>query len=221
MLCILFGLFCSDFKAESLQFSPLHGERWLILKEGEGYRALEIDWNGAQLGEIQVLIEEDLLECCVPDLDFYAENLAGPLKNLAVCLLQGHEPPSELQPLLNALLSLTRSSSPDTLNPSPQAAQLIGKMLKQFLSASPERRFVATLTEAAIGHRKNQNHDQAIFYYLKAMDFGGENPGILFNLARVYHEIGADERAISTLKQALVLNPEMKMARQFLKFLTS
>ena len=56
---------------------------------------------------------------------------------------------------------------------------------------------------------------------MKALDLDGEDPNVLFNLARVYHEIDMEERAISSLKRALELNPEMEMARQFLDFLTT
>ncbi len=94
-------------------------------------------------------------------------------------------------------------------------------MLRDINPKKPGFGFVYALTSAAIKHRKNKNHDQAIYYYMKAIDLGGEDPSILFNLARVYHEIGSADRAKQTLKRALQLDPTMKMARQFMDFLTN
>ncbi len=75
------------------------------------------------------------------------------------------------------------------------------------------------LVEAAIGHRRAGNLHQAIFYYRKALKSDPENPNIMFNLSRVYHELGGNTEAKTLLEQILSLKPDMHVARQYLEFL--
>ncbi len=75
------------------------------------------------------------------------------------------------------------------------------------------------LVEAAISHRRAGNHHQAIFYYDKALKNDPDNPNILFNLSRVYHETGGSAEAKIILEQILSIRPDMQVARQYLEFL--
>ena len=222
MALSLIGILCVDPETESICLDPLVGSRWLVVKEANAdYRALEVDGNGDFHGKIQPILEDDLLDGYMPDQPFFAENMAAPLQRLTVQLKHQKDISEDLRPLLAALYALLKNRSYE-LNITPGSADLdaILAVTKDFYPANPVFGFVYALASAAIRHRKNLNYDQAIFYYMKAMDLGGEDPNILFNLARVYHELGAEERAVSSLKRALALNPKMKMARQFLDFLT-
>ena len=75
------------------------------------------------------------------------------------------------------------------------------------------------VTSAAIGLRKQHCYAQAAAYYRKALTVAGQNDHILFNLARVYFETGKLPEAREALHQALELNPELEMARRFLRYL--
>lgn len=223
MACNLIGLLSTDPKMEAIYTYPLIGQHWLAIKRNHAeYKTLELSSAGLFQGKIQTISEDDLLEGYEPDIPFYNQHLARPLKILAVHLSREQTVPSNLIPVLAGLSALVYNTA-YSQNDLPEASKctVICKILNDFLSAKPELSFIESLTNAAIIHRKNQNHDQAVYYYMKAMDIGGENPSILFNLARVYHEIGADRRAISSLKRALALNSDFKMARQFLNFLTT
>lgn len=220
----LLGILTVDPETESLTLDPLTGQYWLAVKESGGdYRALEVDEEGRFFGGVQHILEDDLLEGYMPELAFFKEHLETPTKKLISLLTQKKEQfLPELEPLLAAFTALLRNREYNPgLTPSSDELKGIGAMLKEFEPANPGFSFIYALASAAIRHRKNQNHDQAIFYYMKALDLGGEDPNILFNLARVYHELGAEERAKSSLARALELNPKMKMAQQFLDFLTT
>ena len=73
--------------------------------------------------------------------------------------------------------------------------------------------------DAAINHRRAGNLHQAVFYYSKALESDAENPNIMFNLSRVYHELGADTEARAVLEQILSFSPGMHVAKQYLDFL--
>ena len=222
MALSLIGILCVDPETESMRIDPLLGERWLVVKElNADYRALEIDTTDTFYGKVQHVLEDDLLEGYMPDQAFFNAHYAEPLERLSLQIKHGQQLSPDLQPVAAALCALlkNRSYDPDLVPGSADLPQILA-MFKDFYPGNPGFGFVYSLASAAIRHRKNLNYDQAVFYYMKAMDIGGEDPNILFNLARVYHELGAEDRAISSLKRALALNPKMKMARQFLDFLT-
>jgi tetratricopeptide (TPR) repeat protein len=75
------------------------------------------------------------------------------------------------------------------------------------------------LTGAAIDLRKQRRFDEAVSYYSKALEIDGYNDHIMFNLARVYFEMGQLEEARNQLFRALEINPELEMARRFLRYL--
>ena len=218
------GALTVDPETESISLSPLTGQYWLVLKDStSGYRALETGENGNFLGDVQHILEDDLFEGCIPDSAFFNEHFKEPVKKL-MDLFSHKEKPSlpELEPLLAALTALIRDQPLSSgLAPSASELKTLGFALKDFDLANPDFAFIYSLVNSAIRHRKNQNYDQAVFYYMKALDLDGEDPSVLFNLARVYHETNMEERAISSLKRALELKPDMEMARQFLDFLTT
>jgi len=219
----LIGVLTVDPETESLTLDPLTGQYWLVVKEsGADYRALEIDDQGNFLGKVQHVLEDDLLEGYMPELAFFKQHLETPVVKLGSLLTQKKEEflPA-LEPLLAALTALVRNKEYNSgFTPNSDELKTMRTMLKEFEPTNPGFGFVYALASAAIRHRKNENFDQAIFYYMKALDLGGEDPNILFNLARVYHELGAEERAMASLARALDINPKMKMAQQFLDFLT-
>jgi tetratricopeptide (TPR) repeat protein len=58
-----------------------------------------------------------------------------------------------------------------------------------------------------------------VSYYSKALEIDGYNDHIMFNLARVYFEMGQLDEARNQLFRALEINPELEMARRFLRYL--
>lgn len=224
---ILLGVLTPDPESTSLSLNLPPGQYWFVARDTNGeYRALEMTENGNFKGDVHHMLEDDVLESYMPDMPFYEMYVADAFNTLSRLLLQNKKTndfPEEAHVLLAALLALVRDSSFDgkqEIVPGPEI-EILRQIFREVSSTSPNFEFVYSLVSAAIKHRKNHNFDQAIFYYMKAMDIGGEDANILFNLARVYHELGALERAKNSLERALALDPSMKMARQYLSYLTT
>lgn len=75
------------------------------------------------------------------------------------------------------------------------------------------------ITDAAIELRKKRNFEAAVTYYQKALVLDSGNDHIMFNLARAYFEMGKINEARGMLYQALEVNPELEVARRFLRYL--
>ncbi len=69
-----------------------------------------------------------------------------------------------------------------------------------------------------ISLRKNGHYDESIRYYNKSLEIVEDDENVYFNLARVYYEKGLNDKCVSSLEQALNLNPEFIEAQKFLKY---
>jgi len=69
-----------------------------------------------------------------------------------------------------------------------------------------------------ISLRKNGHYDESIKYYEKSLEIVRDDENVYFNLARVYFEKGLNDRCISSLQEALNINPEFMEAQKFLKY---
>ena len=225
MALTLLGVLTVDQDSAALSLSAPEKAYLLTVKDTGGeYRTLQMNEQGEFVGDVKIMLEDEVLEGYLPNFSFFKQHLSEPYKALSRLLLHNAGSfPEGLNDLLNALLSLAHGTrlTPGEHTISSGDLDLVRQMLRDIDPKNPSFEFVYALANAAIKHRKNKNHDQAIYYYMKAMDIGGEDPNILFNLARVYHEIGAVDRAKQTLKRALQIDPTMKMARQFMEFLTN
>jgi tetratricopeptide (TPR) repeat protein len=69
-----------------------------------------------------------------------------------------------------------------------------------------------------ISLRKNGHYDESIRYYNKSLEIVEDDENVYFNLARVYFEKGLNDLCVSSLEQALSLNPEFLEAQKFLRY---
>ncbi len=75
------------------------------------------------------------------------------------------------------------------------------------------------LTSAAIEMRKAKRFDAALSLYRKALALDGDKDRIMFNMARVCHEMGNVDEARALLAEALESTPDFAEARRFLRYL--
>lgn len=122
--------------------------------------------------------------------------------------------------LLDAVRRLCRTARD---LPGPEARQSEEDIARETIItanfSNAQTAFNHILVEASISHRRAGNFHQAIFYYRKALESDPNNPNIMFNLSRVYHDLGGDTEARTLLERVLTLNPDMHVARQYLEFL--
>ena len=69
-----------------------------------------------------------------------------------------------------------------------------------------------------ISLRKNGHFDESIRYYEKSLEIVEDDENVYFNLARVYFEKGLNDRCVSSLEEALNINPEFVEAQKFLRY---
>lgn len=69
-----------------------------------------------------------------------------------------------------------------------------------------------------ISLRKNGHYDESIRYYEKSLEIVESDENVYFNLARVFFEKGLNDRCISSLEQALAINPDFIEAQKFLNY---
>ncbi len=76
------------------------------------------------------------------------------------------------------------------------------------------------LSARAVALRKAGRAGEALPLAAKAVEIKGDDEHLLFNLARVHHELGDARQALSTLQRALAINPGFKDALVFVRFLS-
>ncbi|MBU1003805.1 MAG: hypothetical protein KKE73_14935 [Proteobacteria bacterium] len=65
--------------------------------------------------------------------------------------------------------------------------------------------------------RKQGLHDEALAYYLKALENSQDDENLHFNVARVYFEKGDQMKTIEHLAKCLAINPGLEVAQKFMR----
>ncbi|BBD06886.1 tetratricopeptide repeat protein [Desulfovibrio ferrophilus] len=66
--------------------------------------------------------------------------------------------------------------------------------------------------------RKQGLHEEALAYYLKALENSQEDENLHFNVARVYFEKGDQINTIEHLGKCLAINPDLEVAQKFMRY---
>jgi tetratricopeptide (TPR) repeat protein len=77
----------------------------------------------------------------------------------------------------------------------------------KYLVIDPIPQTVETFNKYAVELRKIGQHEAAIQQYLKCLSLAPGNHVILYNLGRIYFEIGRIEEAIVALEECIKSNP--------------
>ncbi len=88
------------------------------------------------------------------------------------------------------------------------------KAFKASIKSAPDNVFV--YNRLGIAFRRQKKFDEAITYYLKALEIDPYEENLLFNLARAYIEAGHKGKAVGALQTALKIYPEFDEARELL-----
>lgn len=76
----------------------------------------------------------------------------------------------------------------------------------------------ANYNRIGIALRRQGKYPLAEQYYFKALKFIGKDPGILFNMGRLYIEWGQWDSAVRVASEALAMNPGFVEARKLLEY---
>lgn len=194
----------------------------VMAHSSESYPAVALKADGGFEADVRVLTQDEFLSefhpagqalhtAWVEALEHLRQTFAGS------GALRGSAQSAGLLEAIRRLCRAARDlSGPESRLPEED---LTSKVIAAAQFSGAEAAFNHILVEAAISHRRAGNHHQAAFYYTKALESDPENPSILFNLSRVYHELGGDAEARIILERTLSIKPDMHVARQYLDFL--
>lgn len=188
----------------------------------EAYPAVALKEDGGFSPDVRILSQDEFLSEFQPAGEVLHTAWSEALEDLRQSLAAGASVRGSAQSanLLEAVHRLCRTARD---LPGQEAEQPEEDLVREAIAAAQfsgvNTTFNHILVEAAISHRRAGNHHQAIFYYDKALKGDPDNPNILFNLSRVYHELGGSNEARAILEQILSINPDMQVARQYLEFL--
>jgi len=87
------------------------------------------------------------------------------------------------------------------------------------LDAAFELKHKHLFNEFGINLRKQKMFEQAVEYYGRALELSPNDENLHYNIARAYFGQNKIEQALTHLKKALELNPDLKEAKKFMEFL--
>ncbi|MFW5838126.1 MAG: tetratricopeptide repeat protein, partial [Desulfovibrionaceae bacterium] len=87
------------------------------------------------------------------------------------------------------------------------------------LEASFDQEHKHLFNDFGINLRKSGMIDQALDYYLRAVELTNDDDHLHHNIARAYYEKGDLRKCVEHLKKALALNEELEEAKLFWSFL--
>jgi tetratricopeptide (TPR) repeat protein len=99
-----------------------------------------------------------------------------------------------------------------------KAKDMFGKLANIDAVLDPSNKHI--FNECGIQLRKLGMHDEAIEYYRRALSLAKDDENLWFNFGRALWDGGYKDKAVSAIKQASVLNPDMAEAKAMLKQMT-
>lgn len=96
-----------------------------------------------------------------------------------------------------------------------KAREMFAKLANIDAVLDPSNKHI--FNECGIQLRKLGMHDQAIDYYRRALSLAKDDENLWFNFGRALWDGGYKDKAVSAIKQASTLNPNMAEAKALLK----
>ena len=114
-------------------------------------------------------------------------------------------------------LGLAQNNSPE------KTLDYVKKLLNVMFTRADVLEFeqATNINEQGISLRKSANLDNALKFYLKALELRPNDDHLMFNIARVYYDMLDRDKAVEFLEQALEINPDFKEASLFLSYTQS
>ncbi len=174
---------------------------------------------------------EDLLAKFAPEPEFYFSTVYPKLQELSNTIQKGERHRNKGE-VFSAELEFNQALSVDEENvranfglgltyldrgESHKANDIFERLVR--LDAAFEQEHKHLFNDFGISLRKNRMLDQALEYYRKAEDLADSDEHLFYNIARAYFDKENVTECLEYLKRALKLNPDLKEARLFIKYL--
>lgn len=205
---------------------------WFVEQADDGNIFIQsLNTNYVPIGLPKTITMEELLSKYSPEPEFYIQSVFPKMQQLAESLNKGDESRAKGETFTaefeyeNALkldednvranfgIGLTYLSRGEA-----EKADNIFERLVQ-LDAAFEEQHKHLFNEFGINLRKNKMYDQAVEYYIRALELTTADENLHINMARAYLEKKNYEACIEQLFEALKLSPENTTVIQFLTWL--
>lgn len=210
-----------------------NGTYWFVCKvHDDAYEVQPLNANNLPSGVRRVIDRDEFIKYYTPELEYYQQNTIPCMETLArkvklgrryfnlgrltdaekefcdVILMQ--EECVDANVGLSDVYSEQREFS--------KLREVLDRLLNSDDLFREEQRH--KFNEFGINLRKREFYDDAIRFYMKAMEINGQDDHLHFNVARVLYEKGKLSDCREHLKQALKLNPRFPEAEAFLVLVT-
>ena len=200
-------------------------------KDAEAFLVQPLNTNNIPSGPKQEVPRKDFLDKFTPELEFYQNQVFPKLKQLDETLSRAEDKRKqgalysaefEYEAALdfdennvraNFGLGLTYMERGDT----SKAEDLFKRVVKLDAAFTPEHKHL--FNDFGISLRKSGLLDQAVTYYLRAMELTHDDENLHYNIARAYFDRGDSQECLENLTKALELNPNLEEASRFLEYL--
>lgn len=204
---------------------------WYVRRtDDDAYETQPLNANNVPSGIRSVLPKGEFITQFTPEPSYYERNTLPALKSLKKKIEEG-EAFFALGRLDDAERAFLKALMIDELNiPANLGAgavysekgdykkvrKVLGILLNNDETFREEQR--ERFNTLGMSLRKQGLHDEALKYYLKALEFKMDDENLHFNLARVYFDKGDQMATLEHLERCLQLNPGMEMAQKFMRY---
>lgn len=176
------------------------------------------------------LKEMDFLKQYTPEPGYYKIHTVPALKTLAKKIEMGEEAFAEgdmdeaesqfIKALMIDNKSIDANYGLGEVYSETKEFEKLRKVLDTLLGISEAFSFEyrQKFNQFGISLRKNGHYDESIRYYEKSLEIVENDENVYFNLARVFFEKGMNSQCVTSLEQALSINPEFIEAQKFLRY---
>lgn len=207
-----------------------HGTYWFVRKRDESlFEVRPLNANHVPSGLAKLVSKEDFLKFYTPELSYFQDNTLPCLETLQKKVRLGRRyfnlgrlDDAEME-FCDAVL-MQDDNVDGNLGLSEVYAEqqeftklrtVLNKLMNIDEVFREEQRH--KFNEFGINLRKKELYDDAIRFYIKALEVNEVDENLHFNIARAYHAKDKFEDSRKHLKRALDLSPEMTEARSYLR----
>lgn len=206
---------------------------WFVRKRGDNlYEVRPLDGRHLPSGVVNLIPREEFLKYYTPELGYYQENRLECLESLQKKVRMGrrlfnmNRLDKAEREFLEAVAVEGEESNEDESGLADVYAEQrkftrLREMLDKLLNASEEFRETERhrFNEFGMDLRKQEQYDDSIRFYTKALEVNETDENLHFNIARAYHGKKKFAECRAHLGKALEINPEMEEAKGFLRAL--
>lgn len=183
---------------------------WFVLRLDHAFRVKALGPNDLPAGVSREVPPEEFSELFSPEPQHYADHTLPAIRRF-IKTRAGAGDKVELFVALG-------------FRPAPgeEALSWVRRVMEELEFSADAIRFrqCRELSQRAVALRKSGRAVEALPLAAKAVELRADDEHLLFNLARVHHELGDADAAMAILKRALVINPGFGDAVVFVRFLS-